>query len=134
MSRAEHAEEEVWAAWDARKAKKSHSEKPSRRNAWLVFLNEMEKGKKLRELLLTRCRDLRKQHGSTGDGAIANTLVSMYDRLSKLHHYQVSRTAIDIVEGPLTAQECSVLECIAQLWDVEYKIRLKGGGSRIIED
>jgi len=57
---------------------------------------------------------------SKGDGAIANTLVSMYDRLSKLHHYQISRTAIDIVEGPLTAQECSVLECIAQLWEVKY--------------
>jgi len=64
LSDAEHAEEEVLEAWTEKKGSK---DKPSRRNVWLVFLREVEKGRRLKELLLSRNPDLRKQYGSKGE-------------------------------------------------------------------
>ena len=118
----ESAEEEVNAIATTLQSKgKGGKGTLSRRNSWVLFLGT-NKGAELIECI--RRKGLLKK-SITPAISIANRMVNMYARLSDLAHHQISHLMVDIVEGPPTAQECNIVECIGKVWNVETRLHLK---------
>lgn len=104
---------------------KSGNSTLGRTELWKICLRQDEKGKRLMELLVEK--ELVSYRGGEKKAIekIAHHIDGMYSNLNDLHHYQVSRTAVDIVEGPLTLQQCFRLKCMADVWGYEARVTRK---------
>jgi hypothetical protein len=99
--------------------------KYGRKEIWTRFLQEEEKGKRLVDRMVDQGLVGNKRSGKQVCSMIVGYIESMYSNLNDLHHYQLSRTRVDIVEGPLTIQQCLRLECMAKVWGIEARVRRK---------
>lgn len=113
----EHVEKDVHEQVGANEVGKPFS----RWDVWMRFLKTKE-GKRLSDMVAAK--------KLLGGGvapkdvkmALVKRIVAIYGRLNDLHHHQISSTLVEIVEGPLTAQECQVLACMAEAWNIMAKV------------
>jgi len=114
---AEYVEKDVHEQVGANKVGKPFS----RWDVWMRFLMKKE-GKRLSDLVAAKKLLGGGVTAKEVTTALVKRIVAMYGRLNDLHHYQVSSTLVEIVEGPLTAQECQVLACMAEAWNIMAKV------------
>lgn len=93
-----------------------------RRDWWMTFVSETEEGQFFVDCL--RRKELLDDVEDTKVASVvADTMVGIYKRINSLMHPPVRNLgAVSIIEGPLTAQECLYVECIAdELEGVHYE-------------